>query len=359
MNEKIERLIQMNPAYEGTPLAAWGRETEHPFLCQLSDLHREFPNKFVIATDYLFSASSYTHQEVLRKLTINDVRRKSVNRRGSMQGGFPWTDENNPWPCFDDGKPVRPSLQINLKDVGQALGLALPDVLYQYWGEDAGGVRIIHLSDIEDKDPSWSYPDFTSTPEHKWPDDGGWIFKPDAKSGQIEWVGNAISVGEKAFELPDMAMFFEDEDPDEPAPWRDLSEWLQANGLLYAQAEFISKRLNTLENGFLSKRDACYEEFKRSLPKSRKGPSGRFLDKDCYLPGDEKYHHLVLQGMSCLYNPGALEERNPLQFEDAAVILVVKLMDLPLPPEYSFGEIEVGNLYSKWHQSGRVHFPSV
>ncbi len=355
MNEKIERLIQLNPAYEGTPLAAWARENESEFLRKLSDLRQDFPNKLIIATDYLFSASSYTYQEILQKISLDQIQRKKIDRRGSMQGGFPWTDDSHPWPFFDDGKPVRPSIQLNLQAVGRALGLPLPEVIYQFWGGyDGGPFRVIDLADIEDKEPDWCYPDFSAGSDLVWPDDGGWVFEHEKKSGEIEWVGNTIEVGEKAFEMPCMDIFFKDEDPDYPEPWRDVSLWLKANDL--DQAEFILARLadsTSIEADYISQRDECYSKFEHTIKKSRRGPSGRFLDNYCYLPGDIKYHELVLRGVSCLYNPGALKEKNPLQFDDARTIIVAKLLYSSLPPKYDWEKIEVGFLYSQYNRELR------
>lgn len=356
MNEKIERLIQLNPAYEGTPLAVWARENESEFLCKLSDLRQDFPNKLIIATDYLFSASSYTYQEVLEKISLDQIQGKRIDRRGSMQGGFPWTDDSRPWPFFDDGKPIRPSIQLNLKQIGKALELQLPEVIYQYWGDEVGGTRIIPLEEIEGKEPDWSYPDFSLGSDLIWPDDHGWIFEPESESGQIEWVGNTISVGRKIFEMPDMALFFRDADSDDPEICRDISLWLQANDVLYSVAEFISERLATSERGYPSRRDDCYVEFCKSGKTLRKGNTWSFLQKDCDLPGDRKYHDLVMTGISCLYNPGSLEEKDPLQFWDARLIVLAKIPNSPLSSGLNGDEIEIGEVYSEWNRTGREYF---
>lgn len=92
----------------------------------------------------------------LRK-TVTGAR--SLDRKASFVGGFPWTDAKNPWPrSAESGQWLSPIIQLNMRDIGLDM-LGLPqDVLVQVWGN--GIEPLVRTLMLDDLAPGGPDPDF-------------------------------------------------------------------------------------------------------------------------------------------------------------------------------------------------------
>lgn len=354
---KIERLISSNPAYENTPLAKWARENPTGFLSNLSDMREDYPRSLIVATDFLFAIASYTWAEVLEPINQQSVSDRSLDRTCSMQGGFPWTDENFPWPLHFNGAPARPALQLNLQTLGTLLNLPLPNALYQYWGEQIG-VRVIPLDDIADMQPDWAFPTFPPTEDPIWPDDDGWLFEAGSDPGRSDIIGNQISLGEKTFEFPDLTLFLDAENFEEPKNWaEDIFVWMTAIGVQPDRSRYLAERLSIDSAEYFGRLQDCLSSFKGVFVKeNRRSHKGGFFTKAPYLPG-APYHNLVLQGLSCFYEPGRLSDQKGLSFHDARVLGIMKSAGGPIPALDQYEDVEIGFFHASYNAEGKADFP--
>lgn len=170
-----------------------------------------------------FNAAVEFVQSVCSRAT-DEVVARSLDRRESMVGGFPWTDESHPWPSHhgSDGQPIwaEPIFQLNLEKLSQQLGLRLPSSLIQCW--DGFEPMEIPLAQTTGE-PSWFRPNQAEEPSVGW------------RHSEAQYVGSYISAGSSAFQLPRMEQFldgsaayydeyvFQNEDE-----WKDLLEWQES-----------------------------------------------------------------------------------------------------------------------------------
>lgn len=312
----IDWLISLRSEYRESPLSRWEGRYESTFLKKFAELANEYPRLFLVATDYLFAASSYMHVEELSRITRDNVQGQTLDRRASMQGGFPWTDYENPWPTeeMDDGtvRHARPFLQLNLRDIGSSIGINLPAVLFQVW-EHGFGERTIDLADIDGTEPCWDFPDIDTqfSDFHYTP--FGWSYIVDRNSPEWHWVGNLIDIEQSGdFMLPDMSWCLGSTWEPLP-PWADVESWIiNTQQGDWNQAAAFAKRLSPplkpeqlrdieeRQNELL----ALNEIEKEKLSKLREiGKIGAFQGDPVNVVGSNEYYKSMLAGTRMLYEP--------------------------------------------------------
>lgn len=220
----IDWLVHSKPKYASSVLATWPERQKSAPLAKLAKLRRACPDYLQKATDYLFEAAAYGYEQEETLIPRSEVEARSLDRRESMVGGFPWTDESHPWPSHhgSDGQPIwaEPIFQLNLEKLSQQLGLRLPSSLIQCW--DGFEPMEIPLAQTTGE-PSWFRPNQAEEPSVGW------------RHSEAQYVGSYISAGSSAFQLPRMEQFldgsaayydeyvFQNEDE-----WKDLLEWQES-----------------------------------------------------------------------------------------------------------------------------------
>lgn len=221
----VDWLIASNDEYGGSPLAKWdGRHGSKP-LGQFAVLRRAFPDYLQKASDYLFAASTTAFEEEIQSIARSEIEGRRINRRASMLGGFPWTDDNNPWPHSkrDDGGITwaYPAIQLNLAELSSKLEIKLPSIILQIW--DGLEPIEIPLDQIDHKESDWNYPNY-----HEIESAFGWDHT------DTDVVGGYVDVGRPSFQIPSLVWALDHEaayrdeyesQSIEDKDWKDLPEW--------------------------------------------------------------------------------------------------------------------------------------
>lgn len=158
IKEWIDKLVLSKESYSKSPLGMFNGRYELKFLAALSVIRERFPNNCEEFCDYIFLTSQVSCGD-LKKITAKSVRDKTLDRKSSMIGGFPWTDDKNPWPETNPGDSktaLLPVAQLNLQEISRIIGIKFPSVLIQLWGEDY--FRTINIDEIDT--PEWNYPEY-------------------------------------------------------------------------------------------------------------------------------------------------------------------------------------------------------
>lgn len=332
-------LVSLKPdLYGKSPLCQWEHRYESDFLKAWAELRARFPRYLERQTDYLFGAASRRYGEILTPIHRDglgvNILGSNIDRKRSMQGGFPWTDENNPWPVFngvrDDGVAWSHAdgtfLQLNMKDIGEKLGIPLPHVLWQRW-EDVE--REIPLSEIEGKEPTWEWHEFPDSTAFGW----------DAQDKDVR-IGNYIDVNteEPGFVLPLIQLEPDEaEIDDEYYAYQELAdawsseECRKYQALSEEEREIVDNDDGPIDEGpypwinrwdfaevkglpklpddeqaiFEAMVERCSDLSRQDMEKWHH--DGRFLgEPDDGLLGDP-YSQWVLSGQKCLYSPDNAE----------------------------------------------------
>lgn len=322
-SEPIDWLISLRPEYARSPLASWTGRHKSNFLQHFAKLRADYPKLLQIATDYLFAATSYLHLESLAPISREDVAAHTIDRLASMQGGFPWTDDQYPWPTEvgDDGAVVyaRPALQLNMKRLGAALGIELPHILYQVW-EQKFGERVVPLDEIEDKEPDWSFPDIDESFGGDIWEAYGWAYQTDRASTHYNWIGNLISLEPTGHLcMANLAWCAEDIFTGTKPVWSDFGDLIRAYDDVGLDVEKLFDRMYPSGDGseledFAHRRaqllDMWVDEFGHELFKLRV-PEGHFSESrrgafgglPFFPVGSEKYSDTMIQNWRMFYEP--------------------------------------------------------
>ncbi|WP_312136414.1 hypothetical protein [Brevundimonas sp.] len=176
----VDRLVKSKDLYINSPLGQWDDRNKLKFLTALSIIREKFPQNCEEFCDYIFSTSQISFGDLV-DISSKSIQNKTLDRKSSMIGGLPWTDDKHPWPesyDIDNNKiALAPIGQVNLREVSAITGINFPDIIIQLWGED----HIRHL-EIEDLScPEWT------TPEH--------IGNGYGVYYEYELAGHAIKIG--------------------------------------------------------------------------------------------------------------------------------------------------------------------
>lgn len=153
----VDRLVNSKKMYLKSALGNWPNRNKLNFLAALSVIRETFPRNGEEYCDYIFTTSQISCGECI-EISEESVRNKKLDRKISMLGGMPWTDEKHPWPSSyhnDVAIALEPIAQVNLRDVSEATGINLPNIIVQLWGEDY--IRQIDINDLEH--PDWTFPE--------------------------------------------------------------------------------------------------------------------------------------------------------------------------------------------------------
>jgi hypothetical protein len=284
----IDWLTKSFDPESSSSLSQWPERYENAALAKYAALKKTYPAYLDKATKYLFDAAAIGYEQIETAISKSALEARSIDRRASMVGGFPWTDADNPWPKYDlpDGHTIwgEPVFQLNLATLSEQLGIALPPSLLQFW--DYFDLREISLastmtgSDGQPVEPSWFIPERSAEPPVGWD-----------HSGQ-EGVGQYIKVGDPTFQLPKMETFLDgaaywDEYVFQDAQdWKDSSEWMAARPVPAEIAEKLQEDEEAVANAF--------QDQKSSYPS--------FLG----IPMDSRisYEDWVKDGYKALYSAG-------------------------------------------------------
>lgn len=311
----VDWLISLRPEYLKTPLALWEGRYSSIFLLEFAQLRAAFPEYLGVATDYLFAASGYMSDDILQPILFQDIESRSIDRQASMQGGFPWTDETHPWPMIEtpDGQsiPARPTLQLNMVEIGKAMSVDLPPVLYQLWADEVGE-RIIALEGISGTVPSWDFPDPEAFPDAVF-ESHGWKCELDRGQENLNHIGNQIGVSERrTFLLADLEWCLAGRAPDygmSSKPWEDLLQWFCVRLGYGTEVEGLLERLDRSDESrrqeFLTRATSLAAINSSEINNQWDGAedSGRFFGYPVRMLGSTKYQDLVLTGRRMLYEP--------------------------------------------------------
>lgn len=230
----IDWLVETFDPEKNSALAQWPERYEIAALAEYATLKKKYPAYLDKATKYLFDAAGVGYDQNEKLISKSEIEAKSIDRRASMIGGFPWTDADNPWPKFEhpDGHTIwaEPVFQLNLAALSEQLGIILPPSLLQFWD----GFRLVEIpltstmsgDGSQPSEPDWVVPARSEEPAV------GWTHSDDQS------VGSYIKVGDSSFHLPRMDSFlaggiaYRDEyvfQSDED--WKDSSEWEEARAV--------------------------------------------------------------------------------------------------------------------------------
>lgn len=126
-------------------LARWEARNDDPVLQILGQFYLDCPGLIDGEIEAAALHGNYGCGELRRKI----VGFEQLDRTQSFVGGFPWTDEQHPWPQSQEGEWLSPLLQLNMAHWETSL-IGLPnDVLVQVWGNFIYPVaRAIPLADL-------------------------------------------------------------------------------------------------------------------------------------------------------------------------------------------------------------------
>lgn len=283
----IDWLIRSFDPESTSALAQWTEKYENAAFAKYATLKKDYPEYLNKATKYLFDAANVGYDQIEKAISKVEVEARTIDRRGSMVGGFPWTDADNPWPKWDhpDGHPIwgEPVFQLNLATLSEQLGIPLPPSLLQFWDHfdliEIPLAATLAGSSAQPVEPDWFIPKRIKEPPV------GWTHSNENQ------IGSYINVGELTLQLPKMESFltggvaywdeyiFQSDDD-----WKDPSEWEEARPV---RAEIVEKLKNDEE--------AAHDAFRNI-----KSCSSAFLGVP--RTSDITYENWVKDGYAALYS---------------------------------------------------------